>query len=158
MGTLKPFHIAVIALSICAIACTNKDTERHNVWPRTVEPRLTGGSLWQPCRTSLLPERVVPSSECGPRSEKILDCADAVSGDAEAVRLLAPQGDCTDAAIAALENISRIDPSAMSDLAAAYYVRAQRDDRASDLLRAFDAASKAVTETPQSPAARSTMR
>jgi CHAT domain-containing protein len=42
----------------------------------------------------------------------------------------------------------------MSDLAAAYYVRAQRQDQPSDLLRAFAAAENAVAAAPQSSDAR----
>ena len=68
--------------------------------------------------------------------------------------MLASQRGCSDAAIAALENLSRTDAAAMSDLAAAYYVRAQREDRPSDLLRAFDAAEHALAASPRSPAAR----
>ncbi len=152
MGVLKRFLIVVIALCGCATACTRKDTEKRDVGPRTVEPRLTGGSLWQPCRTSLLAGHVVPQAECGPKTNPpLLDCADTVTSDAQAVSLLAAEG-CTDAAIAALETLSRIDPAAESDLAAAYYIRAQRDDRPSDLLRAFDAAERAVSATPKSQA------
>ncbi len=55
---------------------------------------------------------------------------------------------CTDAAIAALENFSRAEAAATSDLAGAYYVRAQRNDNPVDLLRAFDVAQRAVAMRP----------
>ena len=41
----------------------------------------------------------------------------------------------------------------MSDVAAAYYVRAQRDDRPSDFLKALEVADQAVAVTPNLPAA-----
>lgn len=63
--------------------------------------------------------------------------------------MLISQPQCTDAAVAALENFSRVDAPAMSDLAGAYYVRAQRTDNPADLLKAFDAAQRAVAMTPR---------
>ena len=68
--------------------------------------------------------------------------------------MLVSQPQCTGAAVAALEALSPKDNAAMSDLAAAYYVRAQRNDDPADLLRAFDAARKAVAVTPQPPGAQ----
>ena len=63
--------------------------------------------------------------------------------------MLVSQPQCTDAAVAALRGMSRTDAAAMSDLAGAYYVRAQRNDNPADLLNAFDAAQKAVDVKPQ---------
>ncbi|HYC93135.1 MAG TPA: CHAT domain-containing protein [Thermoanaerobaculia bacterium] len=65
------------------------------------------------------------------------------------LRLLAEEPDCTDEAVEALQRISAAEPAALSDLAAAYYIRAQQQDRASDLLRAYDA----VHAAPDSPEA-----
>lgn len=154
MGTLKRLVI-VLALYSLATGCSKKDTApEQNVGARTVEPRLTGVSSWTPCRTSLPPGHTVPDAECAPLKTPPTECDETATSDAEAVRLLASQRGCTDAAIAALENIARIDPAALSDLAAAYYVRAQREDRPSDLLTAYEAAEHAVAALPGSPAAR----
>jgi CHAT domain-containing protein len=124
------------------------------VWLRTVEPRLTGASAWQACRRSVLPDSAVAIAQCAPIDEPPADCDEALASASVAARLIASQSACTDAAIAALETFSRRNPAAMSDLAAAYYVRAQRQDQPSDLLRAFDAAENAVAAAPRSPEAR----
>jgi hypothetical protein len=150
MGALKPSLIIVIALCSVTIACNKKDPKNDNVWPRTIEPRLSGDSGWQPCRRALKAGHAVPEAACGPKSNPLLDCGDVITSDAQAVRLLSSQEHCADAAIAALENFG---PGAKGDLAAAYYVRAQIEDRPSDLLRAFDAASQSIAASPQSPAA-----
>lgn len=75
--------------------------------------------------------------------------------DAESARrAVALRSPCLDRAIAFLQKASRTNARAMNDLAAAFYVRAQRDDRASDLLRALDAAEQAVAIRPTPPGAR----
>jgi CHAT domain-containing protein/tetratricopeptide (TPR) repeat protein len=56
---------------------------------------------------------------------------------------------CIDDAIQALERFAPGNPEAMSDLAAAYYLRAQREDRATDLLMALDTAQTAVDAAPR---------
>ncbi len=68
----------------------------------------------------------------------------------EATRMLASQASCTDAVIARLETLGsgRADGALLSDLSAAYYVRAQRRNRPADLLRALDAAGRAVAAAP----------
>jgi CHAT domain-containing protein len=63
--------------------------------------------------------------------------------------MLVTQPQCTDKAIAALQTFARADAAALSDLAGAYYVRAQRKDDPADLLRAFDWARKAVALKPR---------
>lgn len=77
---------------------------------------------------------------------------DIVEADAarEAVALRTP---CLDRAIEYLQKASRRNAGALTDLAAAYYVRAQRDDRASDLLRALNAAEEAAAIRPTPPGA-----
>ncbi|MEA2342935.1 MAG: hypothetical protein QOF63_1104, partial [Thermoanaerobaculia bacterium] len=64
----------------------------------------------------------------------------------DAVRLLAYKEACTDAAIEALTSFaaSSRDPQVLSDLAAAYYIRAQRKDDPSDLVRALGVAEEAA--------------
>jgi hypothetical protein len=79
------------------------------------------------------------------RCEELID----IGSREEANRILVSRPQCTDTAIAALENFSRAEGAAMSDLAGAYYVRAQRNDTPADLLRAFDAARRAVVLKPQ---------
>ena len=68
----------------------------------------------------------------------------------EAVALRSP---CLDRAIATLQKASRRDARALTDLSAAYYVHAQRDNRPSDLLRALDAAEEAAAIRPVPPGA-----
>jgi len=81
------------------------------------------------------------------------DCPD-ISSREQAVKLLPA---CTDKAIAALEGFADRDPIAMSELAAAYYVRAKRQDKPTDLLKAFDAAEHAVADGPRSKAAQANL-
>jgi hypothetical protein len=64
----------------------------------------------------------------------------------QAVRLLPV---CMDKAIAALKRLADRDNVAMSDLAAAYYVRAATKDKPEDYLNAYDAAEHAVNATPR---------
>jgi len=78
-------------------------------------------------------------------------CDEIIATPQQAADMLAAKPACTDAAIEALERYARSDPAAMSELSHAYLVRAQRDDRPSDLLRAYDAADHAA---PQSSRAR----
>lgn len=68
--------------------------------------------------------------------------------------MLSLQPACTDAAVDALEKFAKTDAEAMSDLAAAYYTRAQRQDQPIDLLRSLDAAQHAVAAAPRSLNAR----
>lgn len=74
----------------------------------------------------------------------------------EAVETLRTRPQCTDIAVAALERSVRDLPlpSAWSDLSAAYYVRAQREDEPSDFLRALDAAQRALNRAPLLPEAQ----
>jgi CHAT domain-containing protein len=76
-------------------------------------------------------------------------CDEVINSRQEADQMLVSLPQCTDEAIAALENFSRADAVAMSDLAGAYYVRAQRNDTPADLLRALDAARRATAMKPQ---------
>jgi CHAT domain-containing protein len=80
-------------------------------------------------------------------------CEDIIN-QTQALHVLADQPACTDAAIGALQRFARANTTAMSDLAAAYYLRAERQDRASDLLRALEAADRAVAADPKLAAAR----
>ncbi len=122
-------NLVLICIALSALIACNRDTESVTEWPRPVEPRLTGASVWQPCRTTLAPDHVVAEAQCGqappadmPPAEDA-SCEDIIN-QARALRVLAEQPACIDAAIGALERFARANTSALSDLAAAYYVRA----------------------------------
>jgi tetratricopeptide (TPR) repeat protein len=135
MGALKPVVIIALALCIAATACSHKeDTESTAVWLDSADLK-PATSPWQP--SAVPPE-----------------CDDIISSRSEAARMLRSQPVCIDAAVAALERFAVIDPAALSDLAAAYALRAQREDRPADLLNALDAAQHAVAALPQSAVAR----
>jgi len=82
------------------------------------------------------------------------ECGDAIPTRADAEGMLRSQPLCIDAAVAALERFARADPAATRDLAVGYALRAQREDRPTDLLNALDAAQHAVAALPQSDVAR----
>jgi CHAT domain-containing protein len=152
---LKKLVLVVIAVCSLALRCDPQDTKPADEWARPVEPRLTGATGWQPCTLSLQPGRIVAEAQCGPAPVTApADCDEAVENPAEAPRLLAERPACTDAAIAIMEPAARGDPALMSDLAAAYYVRAQRNDDPSDFLRALKGADQAVQKAPDLATAR----
>jgi CHAT domain-containing protein len=154
---MKPLSRLVIALCICVTFCNGPDTKRAELWvSRSVEPRLSNVADWRPCgNRTLAPGNVVEQVPCAsqPRIAANLTCPESVLSRTDALSILTSRPRCTDAAVHALERFARTDVLAMSDVGAAYYIRAQRDDRASDLLRALDAADQAVAAQPQSPAA-----
>ena len=137
-----------VALALCGLtaACINKDPETAQKWPRAVEPRLTGFPDWRRCTRTLPDGHVVEQADCGPIALLPVQCGDVVLTAERAKQLLATQPTCTGAAIKALQEIALTHPEANSDLAAAYYVRAQRENRPVDLLNALDA----VNEAPRS--------
>jgi CHAT domain-containing protein len=138
-------------LALCAGIL--QDTERPILWLRTIEPRLAVPTKWQPCRTTFAPDRAVEQARCGPSPAEPAVCG-VPTTRSEALLLLS-RAQCLDEVIEALQRFTPSNPAAWSDLAAAYYVRAQTDDRAaSDLLRALEAADQAVTRAPRSAAAR----
>lgn len=147
--------VIIIALSLCTTACDEGDTETANLWRRTVEPRLSVTTEWQPCRpVPLGPGRLLEEPQCDGRVQaRTQDCEAPVVTHAAALQMLTAQPSCTDAAVAALERFAE-STGTWSDLAAAYFLRAHRDDRPSDLLSALDAARRAATAEPGSAAAR----
>lgn len=159
---MKRLSLFVMALCTCVTFCNPKDTGRPDMWRRTVEPRLSNATEWQECRRKPpVAGRVVEETQCGadepvaqPLSEPGEACDEIVETHAEALRILSFQPRCTDVAIHALERFARTDAGAMNDVAAAYYLRAQRNDQPSDFLRALDAAEQALAAAPDSPAAR----
>ncbi|HYH09187.1 MAG TPA: hypothetical protein VEK11_19220, partial [Thermoanaerobaculia bacterium] len=81
-------------------------------------------------------------------------CEKAMTTHSETVRLLVTHPSCTDAAVERLGELAEGGSAeVLSDLAAACYVRAQKDDRPSDLLRSLHAAEKAVAAKEHLPAA-----
>src|SRR5258708_14155915 len=106
------------------------------MWARTVEPRLTTTRSWHSCTSKLSPRHAVAEAQCAVAPITAGRCDDVIDSREQANRMLVSLPQCTDAAIAALENFSLADAAAMSDLAGAYYVRAQRNDNPADLLRA----------------------
>ena len=159
MKTFSSLVIAlvVIALGTLATFCNQKDTGPQDVWRRTVEPRLSNASEWQPCQAKPLASgRVVEETQCGPAEAPTSTeaCDEIIDTHVQALRILSFQPRCTDAAIQTLERFARTDAGAMSDVSAAYYLRAQREDRPSDFLRALEAADQAVAAAPDLPAAR----
>lgn len=125
---------------------------------RWIEPRLTGSSRWQPCRKVAAPDRVVEDADCPgahktPPPESI--CDEVVKTHELAVRLLLTKPACTDAAVERLASLVKDRKGRLwNDLAAAYYVRAQRLDRPTDLLSALDSAQSAVEKDPNLSEAR----
>jgi CHAT domain-containing protein len=150
--------IAIIALSVLAAAvCTHKDTQTTDVWVRPVEPMLTGATQWQPCRAVPEAGRVLAEVQCGvpePAARSSGDCDTAGIPHAAVLQMLVSRPRCIDAAIAELEFRARSRPALLSDVAAAYYLRAQREDQPADLLPALDAARRAADTDPGSKAAR----
>jgi CHAT domain-containing protein len=127
-------RLGVIVLSLCVLTCRERDTNDGKVRPRTVEPRLSIGQAWREC--------------CAPSPPARWDCVRTADTRVEAVRLLAEEPDCTDEAVETLQRVAAADARALSDLAAAYYIRARQHDRPSDLLRAYDAVH-AASDSPE---------
>jgi CHAT domain-containing protein len=144
---VKIIVTACAALCLLASACNHEDTGAGGMWGRTVEPRLRTTRSWHACER-LSRGRIVAGAQCAAPVQSSAAC-EPIESHEEANRMLVSQPQCTDAAVAALKGLSRTDAAAMSDLAGAYYVRAQRDDNPADLLNAFDAAEKAVDVKPR---------
>jgi CHAT domain-containing protein/tetratricopeptide (TPR) repeat protein len=151
---VKPPFLIALALCTCITSC-KKDTKPEISWGRTVEPRLSRETEWHSCKhLPLVGGRIVEQVQCAETSSAAsADCPDVIETHDDALQVLKTQTRCTGAAITALERFAAADATALSDVAAAYYVRAQREDSPSDFLRALQAAEQAVTVTPRLPAA-----
>jgi CHAT domain-containing protein len=165
---------ALVGLLALAVACRPaeeaKKPPRDEPIPelaaaRWIEPRLTGSSLWQSCKRALAPDHIVEAADCpqghlstSPGSIEPGGCEDLPTDHRQSVRALLtrPGRACTDAVIDRLESLAKAGGGApvLNDLAAAYYVRAQRADQPSDFLRALDFAQRAVAKAPGLPEAR----
>ncbi len=154
---MKKLSLIVIVLCTCITFCNQEDTKSERVWRRTFEARLSNAE-WRPCRTKPpARDRVVEEIQCGADEQSAPaadEACDEIADHAHALRVLSFQPRCIDAAIEALERFGVSDAAAMNDVAVAYSVRAQLQDRPSDFLRALDAAEQAVLAAPKLPAAR----
>jgi CHAT domain-containing protein len=148
---LKSIIAACAVLLLFAGACQHdEDTGHGALWVRTVEPHLSTTGSWHECTSKLSQGHAVANAQCEAAPAGTLRCDVRPGTREEANRMLMiSQPQCTDEAIASLESLSHTDAAAMSDLAGAYYVRAQRKDDPADLLRAFDNAQRAVAMTPR---------
>jgi CHAT domain-containing protein len=154
---------AVAALVALAAGCSGRDVSRslclteglRDLTPwRWVEPRLSGGFATQPCRRSLPAGHAVAVAICpaphlpAPSVSRSPErCDEAGRLHVAALRTLILSPNETEEAVEMLESLAARDPGnalVLSDLAAAYQVRAQREDRPADLLRSFAAAERAV--------------
>ncbi|HJQ39141.1 MAG TPA: CHAT domain-containing protein [Thermoanaerobaculia bacterium] len=152
---MKRLAIAFILCGIVGGCHKEKDTAPPDLWVRTVEPRLTRTS-WKPCRIlPLAGTRVVQGAACGePVVQSNQACSKDITDHADAVRMLSTHPRCIQQVIDAFERFARGDARIWSDVSAAYYVRAQREDRASDLLAALAAAERALQADPHNTHAR----
>jgi CHAT domain-containing protein len=131
---------------------------------RAVEPRLSVDQAWLPCSPKKVDAQpVIEEPECGTSnfSRRVVSNAarecESVNTQIDAIKVLPQPHQCIEAAVATLKKLTdgrQATASAMSDLAAAYIVRAQRKHRPSDFVRALDAADRAVKLAPRDSASR----
>lgn len=157
---MKSFSLIVLVLCGLSTSCTRinePDPPKKGV--RTIEPQLTEERTWVPCQSVPRPGHVVADARCGDfplRAQTRVQphCAAEIRDHHKALVLLVDSLPCIDEVIAALQKFAGRDSKIETDVAAAFYVRAQREDRAEDLLPAFEAATRAVAAAPDSAAAR----
>lgn len=153
----------VFAVALCALAtaCSKKnETKTADLWVRAVEPRLTGFTQWQRCRPkNERPDEVVSDVQCGAATPNLAAAVSTSSEEScetmsiktptDANEVLSQYPRCADRVIAVLS--AQKDPRVKSDLAAAYYVRAQFNDDPVNLLEALKLAEEAVVADPRLP-------
>ena len=129
--------------------------------PRFAEPWMSGFGAWRRCTATPSPKRVIDKTDCGPvavppqfASIAVGECDRFMKTAMDAVRVLAYAPQCTNAAVERLAALSRTsdDTQLLSDLAGAYYVRAERKDEPADFVRALAAAQRAVARSSAIPA------
>lgn len=156
---------ALVCLLVAGLACHRAERAVPELErARWVEPRLTASSVWTRCTASWPAGRVLEEVRCDKAPHESPSDVSPVAGmcdmpttsHAEALQAMVSRQVCVDAAIDRLSALAgeRRDAGVVSDLAAAYYVRAQRDDQPSDLLRSLEAAEQAVSMNATLPAAR----
>lgn len=152
-------------------ACLESNLRTLARW-RWVEPRLSGGFSWQPCERGLAAVRGLGEVRCpaGHLADVAVSfpdegCDGAGREHSKALRSLlraeiSGEADAARHAEEALEMLESLtaripaDPRLLSDLAAAYLLRARRMDQPADLLRSLDAAQRAVDRGRGLPEAR----
>lgn len=159
-SVLSRWWKSVLLVSLCALVLRGP-AGRSAL--RTTEARLSGFDAWRPCTKQLPKDGVVEVASCGPvnLSRELVsltpsECYDRMKTSTHAVELLALVDQCTDVAVERLEALAgpRPDAAMLSDLAGAYYIRAQRKDQPSDLIRSLAAADRAVDLQPSLTSAR----
>src|SRR6185295_9883100 len=163
--------LAALGLAGCSIAACDSypGAVRRGEGPRSVEPRLTSAPAYARCSIDQGARDLIPDARCGGRTPRNRKYPSPPAGEGDALRggtvgggmgssardvdlgdLLAA-GDAGDLgrALRRLEAAVAADPHdarSWSDLAASHLVRAQRMDDPRDLLRAYEAADRAVRE------------
>jgi CHAT domain-containing protein len=174
----EPMRGRVLALSlgVAGFTCVGCNGHKQPVEEvRPVEPRLTEASNYAPCKVSTKESDLVPDADCGqrPRPARKEPSSSLTSdvvrgGPAEEESQEAALGDLlasgnpndVNRAIRRLERKTAAGPQdgqdaqytqaqTWSDLAAAYLVRAQKADSPRDLVRAYEAANRALQEAGQ---------
>lgn len=113
------------------MVCSKKETEAPPMWVRTVEPRLSGDVVYRECRRHpTAGDRAISEVQCGDQPSEQTACPVSFVSPEDALRRIGP---CVDLVIPYLRGLQEH----RADLAAAYFVRARRDSRASDLVEAF---------------------
>jgi hypothetical protein len=133
---------------------------------RTVEPRLTGQSVYSPCRRAPTEPGKVPQVLCSAQaptrgrtagSKPRRESAESLEFLGLEHLLWSEQAGHVERAVRALRSASSLGPRnarIWSDLAAALYVRAQEKNEPQDLLSALDAIEEALALSPALPEAR----
>jgi CHAT domain-containing protein len=147
--------LAGFALGSCHRPAGRKGEER-----RSVEPWSTGVVTYAPCQTDREAPDLVPDAICGDPRKPAPPAPGKPASSGAAVRGAGDDADGLmelDLKVKSLEQAVSAEPRnahLWNDLAAAALVRAQRADDPRDLLRAFEAADRAVLEDPALPEAR----
>lgn len=147
---MRKLVFMAIALCGAVLGCRREDTEGADKW-RRVEPRLTGVTEWRSCTKRREQGRATDSVQCeGATLPTSTVCRTEITSHTEAIDAIAREQQCIDSAIAFLRDHQRESPEMASDLAAAYYVRAQLRDNPVDLMDAWETAQ----DVANLPAAR----
>lgn len=149
---MKRLIFIFIALGGLMTACNPEDPIRPKMWRRQVQPWLSGRPQWEQCRQKPVKEgRLIAEMQCGPEPAlQKAPCDKFITDHEEARRQLVEAPHCIEEVLEALDRFTATSPDALSDIAAAHYVRAQREDEPSHLLQALFAADQAVAANPRS--------
>jgi CHAT domain-containing protein len=153
---------AILLLCCAAGTCRQEQPSRtaalHNRGAvRRTLPRFSDAPEWAPCTTTMRPAQFMAQTVCAshipnePVSVPDEDCDDMIGNREETVRVLVSVPRCTDTAVRRLKVLAaeRPSPKVLSDLSAAYALRAERGSHPSDLLRSLDSAETALASSPK---------